>query len=110
MARSIRGSQRWWHPVPVGAALGLVVLATLAGCSGGGTPDTVSCTAPAPPAEALLRAGAQSGDRLLPGGRDADARGDRDRGGGFPVEAGRPTPRSRWPTSATPATPGAACR
>jgi DNA-binding beta-propeller fold protein YncE len=68
-------------------ALALVGMAALSGCGGDeGTPKTVTCTAPPPPAEALLRAGAQQGDRLLPGGRLLTPTGIETAVGGFPVE------------------------
>jgi YVTN family beta-propeller protein len=68
--------------------VGLLATAALAGgCDGGGTPTAVTCTAPAPPPEALLRAGAQQGDRLLPGGRLLTPAGIETAVGGFPVEA-----------------------
>ena len=70
-------------------ALALVGMAAALGCSGGGggTPTKVTCTAPTPPPEAVLKAGAQQGDRLLPGGRMLTPTGIETAVGGFPVEA-----------------------
>jgi YVTN family beta-propeller protein len=86
MGRKVWGRQQGRRRL-LGAAIGLIAATTGSACGGGGTPNTATCTAPTPPAEALFKAGAQEGARLLPGGRALTPEGIETAVGGFPVEA-----------------------